>query len=219
MVTVTTIKETQIEPNKHVYAIDVDGVLADFVLDFTLIANKKFGTPVIGTHSQQKWNMNWIGLDGDQHAQVWEEINASPYFWMKLKSLCTPEELSALDTLCHDPDSAVHFITSRCGVDPEGQTFDWLRSFGVCAEAVHVVNSPEDKPELAKAFGVTVAIDDKPETVAGYHDAGIENVFLMRRLYNTPFEREGIKIVGSMIEFIYHDCVRRGVFTPEKEAA
>jgi hypothetical protein len=197
--------------------------LADFVLDFTLIASKKFKTPVLGTHSQKEWNMSWIGLDGDQHAQVWEEINESPNFWMRLKSLCTPEELSALDTLCHDTDSAVHFITARCGVEPEEQTHNWLRSFGVCAEAIHVVRSPLDKPELAKALGVCVAIDDHPETCDGYAKLEIPNVFLMRRQYNAQFadsSPQGIKVVGSMIEFIYYDCLRRGVFDlPEPDAA
>lgn len=213
-------QETLEQTGKHVYAIDLDGVICDFVLEFTLLANKKFGTPVISTHSQREWNMASIGLDGDMLAQVWQEINESPVFWTKLKSLATPEELTAIDLLTHEPDSAVHFITSRCGNEPEMQTMAWLHQYGICAEAVHVVNLPTDKPALAKALGVTTAIDDKPETCIGYRDVGVQNVYLMRRQYNQPFDEPGIRVVGSLIEFIYDDCKRRGVFDePEQPAA
>jgi hypothetical protein len=112
--------------------------------------------------------------------------------------------------LCHEPGSAVHFITSRCGNDPDQQTYEWLRKIGICAESVIVVNSPSDKPQMAKALNVQIAIDDKPQTVNGYAEVGIPHSYLMRRLYNTntPMHKD-TRTVGALTEFFFEDYLRQ----------
>jgi hypothetical protein len=150
-----------------------------------------------------------LGIDADQRAQLWSEINVSQDFWLNLKTCCTQEELSILDSLCHDQDFSVHFITSRCGIDPDSQTEQWLRLHGVCAESIIVVNSPKDKARMASVLNVQVAIDDHPDAVNGYVEAGIPHVYMLERKYNYgSVLHPSVKLVSSLIEFFFDDYLR-----------
>lgn len=207
-------KENQLETElsiypKQVYSIDMDGVLADFVLDFTQIANRLFGTPVISTHSQTTWDLTET-LTGEQCAAVWAEIDGSPSFWLDLKPLATWPELDLLHSLDHDGNTEIQFLTAReLGVDPKRQTEGWLIGSGFCAPKVHLVTA-SDKVTRALEYRVNVLLDDDPTICAGAIAAGIPHVYLMSRRYNQEAPTTiGVKRVGAMIEFFWLEHQRR----------
>lgn len=192
---------------KAVYAIDLDGVMADFVLEFTSVANRMFNTPVISTHSQRTWDFVDV-LTAEQRELTWAEVDKSKDFWMGVKPLATWPEMELLHSLQHDEQSKVYFVTARCiGQDIKKQCEVWLQANGFCGGDV-VLNEP-DKGTWAKKVGVTVAIDDRIQHIEEYIAAGVPHVYLMRRQYNQPYDNPKVTTVGAIIEFCWSEYKRR----------
>lgn len=201
-----TESEIKLEP-KSVYAIDLDGVLADFVLEFTSVANRMFNTPVISTHSQVTWDFVDV-LTAEQRELTWAEVDKSRDFWMGVKPLATWPEMELLHSLQHDEQSQLYFVTARnVGIDIKKQTEVWLQSNGFCGG--DVILSDGDKGKVVRDLGITVAIDDRQQHCEEYVKAGVPHVYLMRRQYNRDWHHDKVTQVGCMIEFCWHEYKRR----------
>ena len=109
--------------------VDVDGVLADFVRGFTMLAWTMFGSPVQSVFDKQQWH-GFDGLDKNQVDEVWKHINASPTFWESLPLCVTPDEMDRLDDLTAEAD--VYFVTNRgSSKSAKRQTENWLIAHGI----------------------------------------------------------------------------------------
>jgi len=200
--------DLDIESARSVYVIDLDGVLADFILEFTSLANRLFGTQVISTHSQKVWDIHDI-LTDEQREKTWEAVDVSDGFWIGVKPLATWPEMELLHSLQHDDMSTVHFLTARnLGVNLQKQTEIGLGGNGLCSTSVILIGD-KTKGQWAKELGVTVAIDDRPETCDEYVAAGVPNIYLMRRLYNQPYDNPKVITIGCMMEFCWYEYKRR----------
>lgn len=184
--------------DKPVVLIDVDGVLADFVLGFREIANRRFGVPVYDTHHQESWEFG--DLTAKQAAEVWKEIRESKTFWNDLPRLCTLAELGAINRLRER--ARVVFLTSRVGATALPQTYDWLQSLGIMLPDVWVVSHASEKAGVAKQLGAVVSIEDNLENAIaiGEHCRSV----LINRPYNrgNPQSMELPPTVNTVTEFL-----------------
>ena len=170
--------------------LDIDGVLADFILGFTTLANRMFGTPVYTTLDQKAWD-SYEGLTDAQYTQALEAAKVSPTFWQDLAPLASPEELAKLASAARAHD--FYFVTNRFGVGAKAQTEAWLRRHGVSSQTVIVSGA---KGEIAKAVRADVLLDDKAgNAVFTQYYSHATAVYLIDR----PYNRFDPAVLGSKI--------------------
>lgn len=170
--------------------LDVDGVLADFILGFTTLANRMFGTPVYTTLEQKAWD-SYEGLTDAECTQTLEAAKLSPTFWQDLPPLASPEELARLAFVAAAHD--LYFVTSRFGVGAKVQTEAWLRRHGVPSPTVIVSDA---KGEVAKAVRAEILLDDKAgNAVFTQYYSRTTAVYLLDR----PYNRFDPAVLGSKI--------------------
>src|SRR3990172_4497982 len=99
---------------RPVVIFDVDGCLADFMLGFTTLLNREFGTPITRGHQYEQWD-EVIGVSPQQVKYGWNCVNQSSTFWLTLDSLVSNEVWDRLRRLQEHTD--IYFVTNRSGVD------------------------------------------------------------------------------------------------------
>lgn len=175
-----------------VIALDVDGVLADFVWGFTALGKAAFGGKVVKTPDHCGWD-DFPGLDKHQVGMIWDHINKSSGFWRSLNPCVKDEVFWDLDRISnHYP---LYFITKRTlGQRVKQQTEGWLMDQGVSHPTVIISGA---KGYAVEALGVTHYIDDKAGNAvfAKYHNPQC-NVYLLDR----PYNRFDQTVVGTKVK-------------------
>lgn len=170
--------------------LDVDGVLADFILGFTTLANRMFGTPVYTTLEQKTWD-SYDGLTDDQSARALDAVKQSPTFWQELPPIASPDELARLASVA--PAHDLYFVTNRNGVAAKAQTEAWLRRHGLSMPTVILSDA---KGEVAKAVRADILLDDKAgNAVFTQYYSRATAVYLIDR----PYNRFDPAVLGSKI--------------------
>jgi hypothetical protein len=177
--------------------IDVDGVLADFVLAWTQTAVDMGLLPApIAILNQQTWSLEDFGLTYKQVRQVWSVVDNSWFWWMdRVQSLVNREQIQELDNLMTKNES--WFVTNRYGGKPnvQYQTQLWLKQRGFYNPNVITTN---DKGKLASALRITHSIDDKTEN----SNSICGKSYLLDRAYNRHDRKPRLNIIKSVNEFI-----------------
>ena len=175
-------------------ALDVDGVLADFIWSFTQVATELgVMTGRFRTSDQQEWS-----FPCDVNS-VWEEVKGRWNWWMTLEPIATTDEISALNKAIGEHD--VYFITSRPrtrGLSAERQTHHWLTSIGLqAAHASVIATRAGSKGALCKALDIEAVLEDCPANLEDlwHHDI---TAYARRQQYNRNWELN----VGTITEFL-----------------
>jgi hypothetical protein len=150
--------------------IDVDGVLADFVAGFSLLAHLKYNLPKKTNEEQESWD--WVAsgyCTREQESALWNDIRASRTFWATLPTLAsvTPRGLEMLQRY-HATEPLI-FVTSRCGLTAWSQTITWLQDRGIHEPLVVIANKHHPKPEICKTFGLEAVIEDSPMVLEDFY--------------------------------------------------
>lgn len=150
---------------------DVDGVLADFVLHFTRLANKHFPqVRPISTGAQPSWMFATDG--GWDDTQLWDFIRQATGWWEACPILVTPGDLEAMHEVASVRD--IVYLTSRTGRHPRTETMRWLadRDFPVGK----VIVSHDKVGEIQKLGGAWGILEDRPDNITELKDAGVWTV-------------------------------------------
>ena len=145
--------------DKKSIVIDIDGVLADFVLGFTRLAHDNLDKSIatIPSRFHQQWNFDGV-MTPQQSAFIWKYINEHPGWWGTLPPLVGGDIGRRLNIL--SLKAPIYFVTHRPD-DAQSVTARWLRrEIGI--EAPTVILSKK-KGEVARLLHATHAIDDKLE--------------------------------------------------------
>jgi 5'(3')-deoxyribonucleotidase len=188
-----------------VIALDVDGVLADFVWGFTAIGKQAFGGKVVKTPDHMGWN-DFPGLDKNQIGMIWDFIKKSRHFWRMLNP-CVPEIV--FDQLQWiSQNEGLYFVTNRPGDTAKQQTEGWLRDHGISNPTVIISG---DKGYTVQAIGAQYYIDDKAGNAvfAKYHNRDC-NVYLLDR----PYNRFDQTVVGTKVRRV--DTVEQFLWEAKK---
>ena len=180
-----------------VICIDVDGVLADFVLGFRVLANALYNAPIYTTKEQSKWAFE--DLTRAQETSIWNKIKLSSTFWTTLIPLATTQELIKLQLL--ERLENLYFITNRPGYKAKHQTEEWLCTQGF--KNPTVIQQPSgEKGEIVKALKATYMIDDKPENIENIlMKSPTTRTYILTQLYNLTHRTDAIRI-NTLTEFI-----------------
>ena len=147
---------------------DVDGVLADFCLGFTLLANELYGTQVLTSYECKTWG--WSDGQGGLTKEVmdgtWKYIKHSSYYWQDLPPLATKKEFGGIEKMAQNNIMIPYFITARPGIHAQQQTAIFLTQHGITFPTVILAYPGVDmapssvKGGLCKYLGAQLAIDD-----------------------------------------------------------
>lgn len=175
--------------------VDMDGILANFYLGFSTIANKLFETPIVTNINDVKtyrWE-NWYPMDKKQHNAVWHEIdNKVPNFWLGLQPLVNNNiflRMQNMEAMGHN----FFFITSRkntMGKSALRQTKEWLESY-TALKSFSVIPSHR-KGGIIERAEINYFIDDLPENVI---EAAIEAAKCKSYLLVRPYNAYAIEFI------------------------
>lgn len=165
------------------FMFDCDGVLADFVLNFTRIIHEidRSFTPY-NTHQQPTWDFKF---PKEVMMEAWKRVAASPSFWEDLPLLATEDEMRRIAEL--NQEHNLYFVTSRAGAgSAKKQTERWLSRYGI--ENPSVIVTP-NKGQFAQTVDIDYSIDDKAgnATFVAYatrHQAKPTKSYLLNQRYN-----------------------------------
>ncbi len=179
---------------KPIIGIDCDGILANFTHDFTKLANRIHGSPIIFDREIDTWlSDETYGISKQEFSKVWDQVNDA--FWEGLAPCCSQYEFNRLAEIADVKRLVV--ITNRKPWAYEA-TKRWLDRFGIGhAVLVHT----KDKQEAVRLSGVDYFIDDRPRNCLQALDAGAKS-FVMDWRYNRGFEHEKIIRVRSVTEYL-----------------
>lgn len=164
---------------------DVDGVLADFVLGFTSLAAKEFGTPTETTTQHRVWD--WFpGLDKRQVDHLWKVIEENDRgFWAELFPLFSSTEAKYIKLLTERTGVEVYFVSNRHTRTALQQTRMWLANWLDIHNPNVVLVGKQGKGYVAKGLEADFCIDDKlgNAVYVGY-EAPKTRSYLIERPYN-----------------------------------
>jgi len=184
--------------------VDVDGVLAMFNESFMdlmvrVVGEDRFGTP---RPPITCWNypVDQFGYTKAQFSKAWKAVETDPGFWYNLDcydgAMDVVHRLKELESEDHD----IYFITSRVGVNPKMQTFDWLGGAGF-PEATVLISSA--KGLCAKALNLDLYIDDKIENVQDVVCTQPScRTFMLTQPWNVGAEVSGSTRLDTLTQFL-----------------
>lgn len=175
-------------------AVDLDGVCCNFIDGFLRYMNVRLNLYPKITHNHiTTWNWWELNLGFTEYEwnvcfqeftenRMWQSLDI---FDDVMPSLCSLSEEG------HE----IYYLTDRPR-KARRSTLKFLLHNGLPVDGIIFTKK---KIPIAKSLGITIAIDDKTETVEEYYDAGIIAV-LRNHLYNTNTNRYNMK-VNNMREF------------------
>jgi len=190
----TTTSQT-IEPQAVTDLIffDIDGVIADFSLEFTrAAASYKKGSKVVTTADVQDWWYADLGLTKEDALHVMRILSGTHNLWRRLAPL--PDLYGVHRIAQRYP---VVFFTSRfptTGQSVWQQTVEWLQAQGFFEPVVLVAQNsvlphPDSRPtkvDLVKAWNPRLVVEDNPhelELLMGMEDRK-STIWAYDRAYN-----------------------------------
>lgn len=192
--------------------IDLDGVLADWVYEFTRLMASMFpeipGLPVTAREQYTLRVKDYPGVPPGAYEATWDALTRTPNWWEGLPAIPTPWELAGLRETANRHD--VVMVTARDMMAPAGgrpltvQTRRWLESHGL--GDVGLVFA-KDKIPVIRAAGLDLFYDDEERHVVGA--AALDPapaVYLQDRPYNRLLLQadsgNGFRRVANVAEFL-----------------
>ena len=184
------------------FAIDVDGVVANYVQAFVHEVNLLWPGRLPIDYQFPEWHE--IGdLTEGEIKRVLGVIHSKPNWWMGLRPYM--ENVSAIARHRKQfPSDELYFVTAR--QDTEGmptmhQTQEWLRMCGIYGLGTGViVDYGGDKVPIYNALQCDANIDDKLEAAIA-HSRNTRNGILLDRVWNRTNRPPSVIAVSNLSEF------------------
>ncbi len=182
--------------------IDVDGVLADFNVNYNALMAKYEGKDLNVPYVEPaEWSYEKaLGYSKDAINKAWDEINApESSFWATLPAY--PEIHTFVKMIKEMREgNDVYFITTRTGATPKQQTERWFEYYGLYGATVLV---SKHKGEVAAGLELDHMIDDKPENCVNVLQSRPQcEVVLLDRPWNQTFSHLYIKREVSLLKWL-----------------
>ena len=206
-----------------VIALDVDGVICDFLLGFTTAANQMDSSlPIMSDGQASEWNLEPWYCDKKTLSRIWKYIRDNrPFFWTELEPLVGSDIFCKLVYAPVD----VYFITARVEIGyitAQRQTVAWLRRiFNQYNQGYHgfipQVICSNRKMEVCDVLNVAYYLDDKPDNLLGFGEIGTKGYLLYK-----PYMKERVVLstpnpdtTGSPF-YLHEGCATPVVYSVDK---
>lgn len=191
-------------------ALDIDGVMADFVPPFVGVLEKRAGNGPIDLRSITDPNFsNHPSLSQEIISECILEVSNDPAFWERLEPLPPPEHWRALNALSRQ--ERLVFITHRYEretYDISRVTTDWLKKHGISHPVVYFTQN--HKSELIGQLGVHLFVDDRHENCRDVAENTEAVVLMPDRSYNQSFSHPKVQRIQDLEElFAYLDSAQK----------
>lgn len=181
-------------------ALDIDGVLADFVTPFLHRLEQRIGGPSIDPASITDPNFQHHPfLTREVIYDCMVDASYDPEFWRALKPLPSPQQWQSLNQISRSHE--VVFITHRWlrdTYDINQVTCEWLRRHGFDDPVVHFTQ--DLKSQLVKQMQVTLFVDDRHENCQDVATQTEAVVLMPHRPYNQSFDHPKVQRIQEIDE-------------------
>lgn len=183
------------------FAIDIDGVLADFNTGFAKILNwiEPRQVDIYAPDFPNCWN--WpqaYGWSEDALARAWTEAKNCGYFWKMLQPYSTfYQDIQSIDKLRNEGHE-IYFITSRVGRTAKLETEQWLGERGMGMPTVIVTSHATEKGEICRTLNIDWMIDDSPDVLLNVSRS--TKTAMIARPWNVGYNGYFNKTVNSVRE-------------------
>ncbi|MGE5302811.1 MAG: 5' nucleotidase, NT5C type [Alphaproteobacteria bacterium] len=181
-------------------ALDIDGVVADFLPPFLQRLAEYAGNGPIDPQSVTDPSFsNHPFLSQEIISRCVTEVSYDAGFWQELAPLPSPAEWLALDRLSRD--NRLIFITHRYERDTYDIariTGDWLRQHGISNPIVYFTQS--HKSELIEKLAVELFVDDRHENCREAAENTRAVVMMPHRPYNSAFNHPRVQRIHDLME-------------------
>jgi uncharacterized HAD superfamily protein len=178
-------------------ALDIDGVLADFISPFVQLLESRSGSVVdLGTVTDPNF-ANYPLLSRELIRDCIMEVSDDPHFWRRLAPMPTAAEWNALDALSRE--GRLVFVTHRYEREHysiHDVTCDWLRDQGVSKPVVYFTQSVKSK--LVEKLGVKLFVDDRHENCRDVAENTQATVLMPNRCYNRSFQHPRVTRIEDL---------------------
>jgi uncharacterized HAD superfamily protein len=187
-----------------ILALDIDGVLADFVTPFLQLLAARTGSGPIDPASITDPNfMQHPFLSRELISECMEAASYDPEFWRAMSPLLSAEQWQALDRISSEHE--LIFITHRWvpeTYDINEITCDWLRRHGVTRPVVYFTQ--EKKSALIRKHRIALFVDDRHENCEDVATETDALVFMPHRPYNQTFHHPKVRRIHDFDELWDH---------------
>jgi hypothetical protein len=181
-------------------ALDIDGVLADFISPFLRILEVRAGNGPIDPESITDPNfMNHPLITTEIISECLVNVSCDPKFWEALVPLPSVQQWEALDRLSRKQELV--FVTHRYereSYDIGQVTRDWLRKHGISDPVVYFAKNL--KSELIGQLKVELFVDDRHENCLDVAENTDAVVLMPHRSYNQSFDHPRVKRIRDLEE-------------------
>ena len=194
-------------------ALDIDGVLADFVSPFLRLLERRVGGgPIDATSITDPNFQSHPFLTKEIIYDCMVDASYDPEFWRVLAPLPSQSQWQSLNRL--SIEHQVVFITHRWvrdTYDINQVTCDWLRRHGIDNPVVHFTQ--EKKSELVNQLEVELFVDDRHENCEDVATQTEAVVMMPHRPYNQTFAHPKVQRIEDLNEMFAY---LRSEITPQR---
>ena len=181
-------------------ALDIDGVLADFVTPFLQLLEQRVGGPSIDPASITDPNFQHHPfLTQELIYDCMVDTSYDAEFWRVLAPLPSQQQWQALNQVSRDNE--VIFITHRWvrdTYDINHVTSEWLRRHGIDNPVVHFTQAV--KSQLVRQLNVQLFVDDRHENCQDVATQTEAVVMMPHRPYNRAFDHPRVQRIQDLNE-------------------
>lgn len=181
---------------------DLDGVLADWILAFTALANQ------IQPGCIPVWQgdecPHWLGREHftppEMYDEAWRVLLDTPCWWETVPPLVSKDVFQRVNRLCMSQE--VYFITDRHHNRGGAlkQTANWLTAQGISWPFVVLTG---EKWEACRVLKIDFSLEDRWENALDITtNSPRTRSFLLDRLYNRERVGPRVKTVRDFVDFV-----------------
>lgn len=184
-------------------AVDIDGVLADWISAFLNFSNVVYGynDKPEDVEDWKMWECERISLSQKKFSDAFAAFNEQRR-WQSIKPIeGAVETMCALDNAGH----TIYYITAR----PKGSeraTAKFLLKNGFPLSGGLIFSDSGEKANIAERLGIDIGIDDKQSTICEYYKKNITTI-LINATYNWNLSWEVEEKANFIVDFL-PECVK-----------
>jgi hypothetical protein len=192
---------------------DLDGILADFSLNFSKILRDIHGEkiPITTDKDVPNWDWHkWLPLSEQEVDLGWDVIHSNPKFWEELNLVIDEQTWERFKReIGRNPKLDTYFLTTRKNsgdVSAAQQSWRWLVNHGW--PHPHVI-ADKEKGAICNTLRIEYMIDDSGRNCLDIVEKSPNTkVYMLDCLHNQKIEHQKIRRIYSLNEYI--DDIMKG---------